>query len=95
MVMALFVEADVADGSDANLSKPSVDRPRACYFPSYNLNWHWAIPPLWTCFVTVHSREFFNEGQLSYVDRNYALLYAQLTGLAASPVGHLGDLPLE
>lgn len=95
MALALFVEATVADGSDANLSKPTQDRPRACYFPVYNLSWHWSMPPLWTCFVKVHSREFFNEGQLSYVDRNHDLLLAQLTGLAASAAGHPGDLPLE
>jgi len=54
--VALSVEAAVADSSDANLSKPTLDRPRACYFPTYNLGWHWSLPPLWTCFVNVHSR---------------------------------------
>lgn len=87
----------MADGSDANLHKPSYQRPRACFFPTYNLGWHWSLPPLWTSFVNVHPRNFFNEAQLCYVDGNYELLYSQLTGLAASVAAghHPGNVPLD
>lgn len=85
MCLALFIELPVAGCSDESTYKPTANRPRAYYFPSYNIGWHSAPAPLWSYFVPQHPREFFSEIELSYVDRNYDLLYSQLMGLPNNP----------
>lgn len=53
---------------------PTENRPRAAYFPSFNLLWMNDIPDLWTMCVPLFGRGFFAQEELAVVDQDYELL---------------------
>lgn len=84
LILIIYVEASVASLSDDCIHKPTYDRPRTYYFPVFNIRWHDGLPPLWTLLVPLAPRESFSSRQLSYVDKNYEVMHAQISGLAAN-----------
>lgn len=53
-----------------NPNTPREDRPRAGYFPLFNMNWIKNLPDEWTLMMPLFGREQFSGRELAYVDRN-------------------------
>lgn len=57
---------------------PSIESPRALFFPLFSLGWYHDLPQIWTMFYPLFGRSRFTQAQLAMVDRNGALLQQTL-----------------
>lgn len=64
---------------------PSINKPRALFFPMFNLSWFYDLPQLWTIFYPLHGRPTFTPSEMSLVDRNYILLNQTLENAVNNP----------
>lgn len=66
---------------------PSIHKPRALFFPMFNLSWFYDLPQLWTFFYPMHGRSTFTPAEMSLVDRNYILMNQTLETAVNNPQG--------
>jgi len=57
---------------------PSLNSPRALYFPIFSLTWNHELPPIWTMFYPLFGRSYFTNNELALVNGNYSLLRSTL-----------------
>lgn len=67
---------------------PSFDKPRLLFFPLFSLNSYYDLPHFWSMFYPLHDRSFFNNSQMSLVDRNFVLLNSTLENARNNPINN-------
>lgn len=77
---------------------PTVDKPRMLFFPVFNMEWFYDIPPFWTMFYPLHGRPYFTQAQMSLIDKNMPLLIQTLQNInndAPEDNNNLENPPLQ
>lgn len=67
-------EAPALDWNPSFHYAPSLDKPRLLYFPLFSLSTYYDLPHFWSMFYPLHDRSYFNNSQMSLIDRNFVLL---------------------